>query len=394
MAPLQSTRNIAGGTLPASSECFDHFGYVTQDAERQNSQRMTSSTARSAERTAAHGRCPPFVFRALSYGPGVREFFSGPGLLGEVAAVFQRVLYLREVGGRMICIAHEMAHDAPLTIRATIPRQFDFAESGITTGILVTCANEKELHIGGRVVLLTSDAVEWRPAEVVATATPEQVLSGLRRVSYEVGKHAPAIGLAPLVTRVECLVNEKMPRSVPDTGLLDAALPAIEQLVRSVRLRDSGGVDSAVKRLLGLGPGLTPSGDDFLCGFMAAGMATMKALGPDRVRSDYFDGAMTGVVESVSLHAASMTTEVSASFLGFAIQGITSSTVHRLIEELLDANGERESLSAARVLTEIGHSSGWDCLFGTLLGMHLCLALPTDKLAVEEIELSGRRTRP
>jgi hypothetical protein len=324
----------------------------------------------------------------------VREFLSGPRLPCEVAAVFQRVLYLREVGGTMICIAHERAHDAPLTIRAAIPWLFDFDDFGVTTGMPAGCATENELHIGGRVVLVMPDAVEWRPAKVVARATAKQVLNGVRRVTFELAKHTPAIGLAPLVPRVESLVNEKMPRPLPDTGLLDAALPAVELLVLSVRLRDAGGVDAAVKRLLGLGPGLTPSGDDFLCGFMAAGMATMKALGPDSVGSHDFDGAMSDVAESISLHAARMTTEVSASYLEFAIQGITSSAVHKLIEGLLDTGDERGALSAAWVLTEIGHSSGWDCLLGTLLGIHLCLALHTDRRAVEDLALSRRQTRP
>jgi hypothetical protein len=257
--------------------------------------------------------------------------------------------------------------------------------------MLVTCADEKKIHIGGRVVLVMSEAVEWRPAKVVATATAEQVLNGLRRVSFELGKHAPTTGLAPLVPQVEGLVNEKMPRPVTDTRLLDAAIPAVEQLVRSVRLRDSGGADLAVMRLLGLGPGLTPSGDDFLCGFMVAGIATLKALGRESVRSRHFDGVMSGVAESISLHATMMTTEVSASFLDFAIQGIASSAVHRLIEGLLDADDNRGSLSAAWALTEIGHSSGWDCLSGTMLGMHLCLALHTGRRSVEDLVLSGRR---
>ncbi|MCH8061569.1 MAG: DUF2877 domain-containing protein [Chloroflexi bacterium] len=354
---------------------------------------MTSFTARSAEQTAADSGTP-LVFEVLSYGPGVREFVSRPTGSGKVVAVFRRVLYLRELDGGMICIAHENAHDAPLTIRAAIPRQFDFDEFGISTGMPVGRATENELHIAGRVVLVMSDAAEWRPAKVSASATVGQVLNGLRRVSFELGRHAPAIGLAPLVPQVESLVNEKMPRPAPDTGLLDAALPAVEQLVRSVRLHDAVGVDAAVKRLLGLGPGLTPSGDDFLCGFMAAGMATSKAVGPDSQRSRDFDEAMRDVAESISLHAAGMTTEVSASFLKFAIQGITSSAAHDLIYGLLDAGDEGESLSAAWALTEIGHSSGWDCLLGTLLGMHLCLALHAHRRPVEGLECFGRRTRP
>ena len=123
-------------------------------------------------------------------------------------------------------------------------------------------------------------------------------------------------------------------------------------------------------------------------------MATMKALGPDNASSRDFCGALKDVAEAISLHAASMTTEVSASYLEFAIQGVASSAVHSLIECLLDSGDERGSLSAAGALTEVGHSSGWDCLFGTLLGMHLCLALHADRRVVEGLELSRLQARP
>ena len=320
----------------------------------------------------------------------MRAVLGGPRTLGEVAAVFQRALYLRDIDGGMICVAHEKAHDAPLTIRAAIPRQFEFDKAGITIGMPVGRAAQGEVTIGGGLVLAMSDAVEWRPAEVVATTTAEQVLKGLRRVSFELGKGAPDIGFASLVSQVESLADEKTPRPLPGTGLLNAALPPIEQLVQSIRLRDSRGVDMAVKSLLGLGPGLTPSGDDFLCGFMVAGIATIKALGPDGIPSREFEVALSDVAESVSLHAASMTTDVSASFLKYATQGIASSAVHKLIEDLLVVSEQGEIISAASALTEVGHSSGWDCLLGTLLGMHLCLGLHTGGRTVAELESHGR----
>ena len=355
---------------------------------------MTSSNARSAAQASVHCSRPPLVFEALSYGPGVREFLSGPRFSGNVVAVFRRALYLCDTNGRMICIVHERTHDAPLTIRASMPREIEFGSSGITIGMQVAGDTEYELHIGGPVVLAMSDAAEWRPAVIVTAAPAARVLRGLRRVSFELGRRAPVTGLAPLVPHVESLVNEKMSRPVPDTGLLHDALPAIDLLVRSMWLRDSGGVDSAVRRLLGLGPGLTPSGDDFLCGFMAAGMATMGASGPETPRSREFDGAWSDVAESISLHAASMTTEVSASFLEFAICGIASSAVHDLIEGLLDADDEPRTISTAGTLTEIGHSSGWDCLLGTLLGMRLCLAFHAGGRATENLEMPVPHKRP
>ena len=56
-----------------------------------------------------------------------------------------------------------------------------------------------------------------------------------------------------------------------------ATAQAALDLGRGVRAGRVDAMRGAAARLVGLGPGLTPAGDDFLCGFFAAGLCRRAA---------------------------------------------------------------------------------------------------------------------
>ena len=59
-----------------------------------------------------------------------------------------------------------------------------------------------------------------------------------------------------------------------DGGTFDAGRP--RSRTTACRRDDVDAVRDAAARLVGLGPGLTPAGDDFLCGFLAAGLLPLR----------------------------------------------------------------------------------------------------------------------
>jgi hypothetical protein len=113
-------------------------------------------------------------------------------------------------------------------------------------------------------------------------------------------------------------------------------------------------------RVLGLGEGLTPSGDDLLVGLLAvlhaAGRA--KALLPPPVRRRFLRDVMDG------------TSDLSAEFLRSAVHGDFSEPVVLLVRSLF-APVPREWRSRARALAAVGHSSGVDAMVGMILGSRL-----------------------
>ncbi len=117
------------------------------------------------------------------------------------------------------------------------------------------------------------------------------------------------------------------------------------------RLGDYPEAALRLSRLLGLGIGLTPSGDDFLCGVLAG----LHMTGNDR-------HPFTQRLRSELANRLSDTIDFSAAFLSCALDLQFSLAVNRLYR-LPDAC---EILAS---FEEIGHSSGTDTLCGILFSL-------------------------
>ena len=107
------------------------------------------------------------------------------------------------------------------------------------------------------------------------------------------------------------------------------------------------------KRLVGLGHGLTPSGDDFLGGAMIA----LHAIGKKEVCS-YLWSKIDG-------YAAVSTNSISLAHLREASEGMGSAWIHRALSAI--ASGDVHAMD--EVIAEIGcigYSSGWDIFCGSI----------------------------
>lgn len=105
--------------------------------------------------------------------------------------------------------------------------------------------------------------------------------------------------------------------------------------------------------LIGLGEGLTPSGDDFLCGVLAAG----RLCGGRAAR-------LSEILKSKILGRLDQTNDISAAFLKCACDGLFGQAVIELQEKV----GVEHS---SRSFAAIGHSSGADTLSGILYAARL-----------------------
>ena len=115
------------------------------------------------------------------------------------------------------------------------------------------------------------------------------------------------------------------------------------------------------KRVVGLGPGLTPSGDDFLVGLFAV----LHLPGSPCER---FRAICAEIVDQTS----SGTNAISAAALRAAAAGRVRQSIGAFIHELM--HGRREGLLAAlaRVLA-IGSTSGSDIVAGIVSGLEINL---------------------
>ncbi len=131
-----------------------------------------------------------------------------------------------------------------------------------------------------------------------------------------------------------------------------------------IRLALRVGVDSelleACLQVVGLGPGLTPSGDDFLGGLLFA-----LASSPEWHASARLARLQQGLLGTVTDPGAMLTNRISSTLMADLVHQRSYQPAHELLEAL-----GRADAAAARVardqLVQIGSTSGFDILAGIL----------------------------
>jgi uncharacterized protein DUF2877 len=214
-----------------------------------------------------------------------------------------------DVGGRAVGVATATAPGLPHLLHTNLGSLSALLSSSAASGPYLDCGN---LHLGGR-VLVTGRLVDVRAPRLDSVRVPTA---------------SPAAAMGT-------------PRS-RGAGLV----PALASLGEV-----PGGIDAAaVDDLVGRGDGLTPLGDDVLCGWLVAHRAA---------------GVATPSVDDAVRLALPRTTTLSATLLECALAGECAD----LVSGYLRAIGTRRRLEARAALESLGHSSGAGLAHGVDLAL-------------------------
>ena len=142
---------------------------------------------------------------------------------------------------------------------------------------------------------------------------------------------------------------------------LASAWPAVEQVLALLSHHEFRSIPEAASELIGLGEGLTPSGDDFLGGLFFC---------LNRLRQAY--PHETDIASDYSLfieHNRNRTNLVSHTLLKDNARGYGLEPLERFASALLRGDPDDTLQPIAEKLVNVGHSTGWDMLTGFLVGL-------------------------
>lgn len=248
----------------------------------------------------------------LELGAGAEAVLAAGGR-GSVTAVFRNAAYLRLPAG-LFALTTDDVPSGPLHARGALPIQRLVAGDPVT----VTASH---LYAGGVTVDLAGATV-WRGPLPSA------------------GELAAGAGVA-----LEVLVGAR-PSALADADFEPRLAGAVAHL-------DRGDLAGVVDALAGLGPGLTPAGDDTLAGIL---LVTRARLGP---------AAEPALVEQAQ---RARTNDIAGAFMAWAARGQSIEPVHRF----LTASAGQDAACATAALADLlrfGHSSGADLAFGLRLAI-------------------------
>jgi hypothetical protein len=247
----------------------------------------------------------------------------------EVAAVFERSIYLR-AEDMFVCLGERSIGNGPLTLIA------DFSPSGLHRGQPASIS-ERGITIGDTARFSFDRCEPWQPPRWPLSLSPLQLVDVAKAIAGRMAVEAPGEGLGGLYCGSETpLARIARPRIARFEAWLGNAL-------------ETDRVSSeAVQDLIGLGPGLTPSGDDFLVG----ALALLDALSEPK--------AHAALASAIIASPRGLTSPLSSCLLRAAAAGHVGEHLHCAIAALVSGNPD----AAVAAIRNIGHCSGWDMLAG------------------------------
>lgn len=321
---------------------------------------------------------PMRVLFAHSHSTAIQSLVAASSLSGTVQSVFSRAANL-QFGRRLITLHAYATPCAPNGIilpAAASSQPFAGLQARLAVIIEDGALYFPNIPLG----LCLQQSQPWNPRPSITPAacptahqsghlalclvdTLAENLTSLARLLLENG---PKESLAQLVLLADYLETS----ALPDASLLvQKAWSSTRRLMQAIAQQQLEPAVRAAETLIGLGPGLTPAGDDLLTGLIAAAVLLSETLG---IRPDFYQQFGTSVLK----RAQDRTTLLSANWIEYATRGEVSQPLGCLLQALVvPAQPQRLEALAGEVLAS-GATSGADLLAGVILGSQCLLAQP------------------
>jgi hypothetical protein len=280
-----------------------------------------------------------------------------PGQRGKVLAAFSQAIYLLTEAGELFWLA---ADGAPMHRRcAQISAQLPGLSAGSPFHV-----EDQRLVIDPGFIFDVNQALPWSaprldPNRVLAiTELPARMDAFFSRLDL-----AQAKGFGEFISPILSLAQNESnsPTSAFTDPVLRFAQPFVLDMARACLDRQPSRISKNADALVGLGAGLTPSGDDFLGGWLFA-VKNLQAAYPNLNLIDH----------SISVDTYhSRTHVISFTLLKDLAGGQAIAPLHHIINNLLSGEPRENIHPHVSQLTHIGHSTGWDLAAGLLTGMFI-----------------------
>ncbi|MBN4050772.1 MAG: hypothetical protein COA82_06820 [Alkaliphilus sp.] len=289
-------------------------------------------------------------------------------IYGFIHSVHKRAFNIMTSEFKLISVMNCEHSMAPCSLM--LDREENFVSLGIEQGMRVIIFEEL---IDIPQVSLAIDLMEaqpWDPTPkfVVDKAKRSEIAERIAIVEkciYEFGRFE---GIAPLVLRVnirksgEGFVHSQANYNKYCKFIEKKFLRLIDHLQED-RLKEAAKI---AKKIMGFGPGLTPSVDDVLVGIMLSLIYFLHYIGEDRLEAKLLS-------EEVLKAVKNETTAVSFKMLTFASKGETNEDIRQLLIDIFSNNRKEKLIKSLKKVLTFGASSGTDIICGIYLGCSIMI---------------------
>jgi len=306
------------------------------------------------------------TIEAVTIGSIAAKTINMEGVIGKVYGVFDRTVNVLAKEEELFTLARKDISKSPITILLDIPLNVDMPTFGVKTGSSVTKSGPF-IRISQSAMLISLDkATLWQARRQIKTSLVIKDIMRNCDAARDIGrKYGKRGSLSDCLEHLNALVKG-VAINVQGFNLYSrSAFPYVTMLVKAILSKNLSGVHISAKRLIGLGPGLTPSCDDTLTGFISSLLLVTETLSGDTYYAREVGQTITSVADG-------QTTLLSQKLLEHATLGEPPELTHNVIEAIA-AGTEEQVRKVTFKLLAVGHSSGADTLLGILLGFHVAM---------------------
>ncbi len=267
---------------------------------------------------------------------------------GSVHSVFRHACNVRLENGSLVTFLVSGLSDVPQGIRLNTPPGFAFDVCHLQPNQIVACRGGVVRFTGSDLMIDLRRAHPWSAdlSKLRLDMDLPQTQQAWQVAWQELRSYHSTLGFerlgAPLSSKVGA---------------------SIRRLVEATRCLDAANACAAAGSLIGLGAGLTPSGDDFLVGYLAGLWATAS---DETSRREFVSTFGRGIVR-----LAQHTTDISRAYLEHAAQARVSGLIVTLLTEIGKGARSRIVQAATRAALSVGYTSGADGVVGVLIGLNV-----------------------
>lgn len=286
------------------------------------------------------------ILKALSMDYELKKSLEKSAARVNVDSIFSRALNMKTYGGDLITLLSREDFNGPNTV--LLSKDIDFTDFHINPDIEVNFNNGCIL-VGKDIFIDFSDAFLWKYNLPALPLNRDRVSKNLNLLNISIKEPFSYDFLLNLMKTF-------FPHFSSVKELEKLSFNFIS-LLKALKKRDKRRIEDFLSRIIGLGSGFTPLGDDLLLGLLSAFYFT---------ESDF----RRNIIPSLKLFK-SKTTFVSSCLLNFAISGRFSQPVLEVLEGLFFSQDFIKNRAFNNMLVNYGASSGKAILVGIFSGTYL-----------------------
>ena len=302
---------------------------------------------------------------ALSVGKPALNLLINP-LTMSIHSVFQKVVNLKTDSPWMITIANYEQKNLPYGLLCNTTGM-DF-RNFLIAGQPVVVDDKKLNFIDTPIDIDFSHATPWLPAyqKTFNSRHLGHIKDRLDWLKHFSQIHASGKGLTSLSKVIDELVTGQP--IYLSTRLEQKAVNGIADVIDGLRQHDYQRIVMGGQNLIGLGVGLTPSGDDLLIGLLLSVIAANQ----DPIRK-----VALNATRDLSAISHYKTTDMSVNQYHIASEGYFSERFVDVMESIINLEDQTILEKKADFMISFGETSGLETLIGLLLGMNITLSVST-----------------